>query len=119
MKQTDDSSNKRWFSDQYFDLIVWPDGDGSISRFELCYGKGVNEHAMVWDRQSGFSHVRVDDGERVLGRHKMTPIFVADGRFGGDSIAARFFAAGKDIDRKIVNFVYAKLKDYSDNSTAG
>jgi len=111
VKQGKGNVQRRWFSDDYFDLIVWQDRNGTIVRFELCYDKNKNEHAFVWDQQAGASHLKVDDGEGVPGRHKMSPILVADGSFDREALAARFLKAGKDIDQNITAFVYSKLKD--------
>lgn len=40
--------NRRWFHDEYFDLFVWQDAGGALVRFELCYGAGASERALVW-----------------------------------------------------------------------
>lgn len=40
--------NRRWFHDDYFDLFVWQDAAGAVARFELCYGAGASERALVW-----------------------------------------------------------------------
>ena len=45
----------------------------------------------------------------------MSPIFIADGYFDRENIAAEFLEAGKDIDQKITKFVYEKLKEYDKN----
>jgi hypothetical protein len=56
--------DRRWMSDDYFDLIVWyePGGRG-VHGFQLCYGKPDAEHAVTWRRTSGFTHQRVETGE--------------------------------------------------------
>ena len=105
---------RRWFSDNYFDLIVWEDEKRDIVRFELCYNKFKDEHAYVWNQQDGYDHLKVDDGEDGTERSKMSPIFVADGYFDREALAAKFLEAGKDIDQDIAQFVYSKLKDYNE-----
>jgi hypothetical protein len=40
--------HRRWFHDEYFDLFVWQDEGGALARFELCYGAGASERALVW-----------------------------------------------------------------------
>ncbi len=40
--------HRRWFHDEYFDLFVWQDAGGALARFELCYGAGAAERALVW-----------------------------------------------------------------------
>jgi hypothetical protein len=106
-----DESRRRWFSDDYFDLIVWEDEDGEIVQFRLCYGRQSGERALVWKRQSELSHFTVDDGEGPPGRLKMAPVLTADGLFDREAVAARFLTSSKDINRKISDFVYDKLID--------
>lgn len=115
VKQSKEDVQHRWFSDDYFDLILWQNQNKDILRFELCYDKNKNEHAYVWNQQSGYTHLKVDDGEGVLGRYKMSPIFIADGYFDRENIAAKFLEAGKNIDGNIAKFVYEKLKEYNKN----
>lgn len=68
VKQSERSFNRRWFSDDYFDLITWQDGEKNIVRFELCYGKYKDEQALVWNKEKGYQHLKVDDGEDVYAR---------------------------------------------------
>jgi hypothetical protein len=121
VKQSGGDIRRRWFSDEYFDLILWEDENKDILRFELCYGKNKDEHAFIWSRQSGNSHLKVDDGEDVSGSFKMSPIMIADGHVDPESILAKFLEASRMIDQKISHFVYSKLKDknkimYTDNN---
>ena len=101
----------RWFSDDYFDLTLWQRDDGSIVRFELSYNRRVNEHALTWDEQGGFSHLKVDDGEREAGQFKMSPMFMADGVFNWKDIAERFERESRGIEAKIASFVHQKILD--------
>jgi hypothetical protein len=47
---------RRWFHDEYFDLFVWQDDAGAVVRFELCYGQGASERALVWLGGERFFH---------------------------------------------------------------
>jgi hypothetical protein len=66
--QNSDEATRRWLYDKDFDLYIWHNAAGDIVRFELCYDKPQNERALIWDRKSGYAHVKVDDGEEELGR---------------------------------------------------
>src|SRR5574341_2445786 len=48
--------HRRWFHDEYFDLFVWQDEAGAVARFELCYGVGASECALVWLGGERFFH---------------------------------------------------------------
>lgn len=89
VRQIEGKGHRRWFLDEYFDLILWEDKNGDILRFELCYGKDKDEHALTWDYPANHMHLKVDDGEDRLGIHKMTPILLADGYFDKETIAGK------------------------------
>jgi hypothetical protein len=60
---------RRWFHDEYFDLFVWEDEAQAVVRFELCYGQGASERALVWLGGERFFHDGgPDDAEAVLRR---------------------------------------------------
>jgi len=107
---------RRWFSDDYFDLIVWFDriggGQSTISGFQLCYDRSGYERALTWTRADGFSHEQVDSGENHPGGMKSTPILVADGLFDSAGVASRFRQVSKGIDPEIAGLVMDKLAEY-------
>jgi hypothetical protein len=107
--QNSDEATRRWFYDKDFDLYTWQNMVGEIVRFELCYDKSKNERALIWDRKSGYAHVKVDDGEEELGRYKMSPIFAEDGVFDYTRIGKAFKAASKHIEQELAQFVYSKI----------
>ena len=51
----DPPARRRWFHDDYFDLFVWETG-GEVTLFQLCYGAGSTERALVWDKGRGLFH---------------------------------------------------------------
>lgn len=73
------------------DLIVWTDETRSISAFELYYDKSANEHVLIWRKESGFSHLAVDDGEQKPAlNYKESPMLIPDGMFDPDRIGRLF-----------------------------
>jgi|SRR5208283_1134749 hypothetical protein len=65
---------RRWFFDDFFDLIVWFSKENFILGFQLCYDMAGNQRALTWKRPDAYFHQRIDDGERRPGKHKATPI---------------------------------------------
>ena len=102
---------RRWFTDDYFDLIVWYGKDNRPFGFQLCYDKQTRERALTWTPAHGFQHDRVDSGE-VPGHSKMTPIIVADGAFDRDPVAERFRRSSLEIDPQIASFVLERLRSF-------
>ena len=110
-RQVEGEGLRRWFTDEYFDLIVWYGDDRALVGFQLCYDKQQKERALTWTRDHGFQHNRIDSGE-VPGHSKMTPIIIADGAFNRDPVAERFRAACANIEPAIAEFVAATISRY-------
>jgi hypothetical protein len=111
-RQIEDEGFRRWFTDSYFDLIVWYDEKGGIDGFQLCYDKVNKERALTWRQNKGYVHEKVDDGEGP-GHVKMTPILMPDGAFSKDSIPRRFDRDSKEIDADIAEFVIKRILSFS------
>jgi hypothetical protein len=105
------NSLRRWFSDEYFDLIVWVGRDEALSGFQLCYDKCKNERALTWTEEKGFIHERVDDGERNPSKN-LTPILVPDGTCPTRELIERFLVNSEQIDPVLSSFVVDKLREY-------
>lgn len=99
---------RRWFCCAEQDLYLWQDETGEIVAFQLCYAKPDNEHAIYWRADSGFSHLRVDDGESTT-FSASTPVLVADGVFDSRSVVDRFRALAAALPADVVEFVIARL----------
>ena len=112
VRQIPGESKRRWFSDDYFDLIVWLDEKDDIVGFQLCYDIFKGQRALTWHSGTGFSHHRVDDGESRPGKLKAAPVLVPDGHFDYQKIAEKFKKASKNIEKRIAAFVYKKLIQY-------
>ena len=104
-----------WFCDPEHDLFIWVDKNNHPISFQLSYrtySEIYSEHIISWNKEKGFSHDKIDDGEHADGDYKMTPIMVPDGVFDSEKIAERFKSISTDIDEDIMSFVYQKLCDY-------
>ncbi len=113
VKQISGEAHRRWFEDDYFDLLVWEDGNGKIVGFQLCYDKVNNQHALTWKEDLGYNHNKVDDGESKPGKYKSAPILIADGIFDNKAVSEKFKLKSKNIEAKVSAFVYKKIKFYN------
>jgi hypothetical protein len=109
VRQIEGEHRRRWFADDFFDLIVWLGDGGEPVAFQLCYDKEGHQRALTWKAPSSYTHTGIDDGENRPGRYKATPILVADGAFDHSAIGERFRRAAAGIDPAIAELVHAKL----------
>ncbi len=114
VRQIEGEAKRRWFTDQYFDLIVWFDDEENIIGFQLCYDISQKHRALTWRQGKGFSHHKVDDGENRPGKMKASPILVSDGVFDYAKIAESFRKKSLEIDEDVSRFVYNKIMEYPD-----
>jgi hypothetical protein len=105
---------RRWFSDDYFDLIIWFDPQGGISGFQLCYDNRKSPRALTWLRDRGFTHEGIDDGDDPLLRYKSTPVLVPDGPFDTGEILKRFTQASRSLPEGITRLVMEKIQSFSE-----
>jgi hypothetical protein len=110
--QLEGEPKRKWFSDDYFDLIVWLDETDTILEFRLCYDILYDQRVLLWREDSGFCHQRVDNGEGRPGKHKATPILVPDGILERQDTAEKFRKESLKIEEKIATFVYEKIMQY-------
>lgn len=110
VKQHEGEGIRRWFTNDYFDLIVWYDNE-DILGFQLCYDKPDFERSLTWKKGKGYSHNKIDDGE-ISGQNKMSPILVPDGLFAKADIAARFELEAENLEKDLFDYVYQKIMEY-------
>ena len=109
IRQIEGEPRRRWFENEYFDLIVWFDHDGGILEFELCYDKTKNQRALRWEGPERYSHFRVDDGEHHAGRGKSSPILLRDPRFDREKVLRRFELESAGLEHGIARLVQEKI----------
>jgi hypothetical protein len=113
VRQVSGEPARRWFSDEIFDLVVFSDEIGNLISFQLIYDKMGLGRALSWDKTTGYSHHRMDDGEDRPGKPKSTPILLADGLFNKQVIARDFAEISASIDAGVARFVLEKITAYT------
>lgn len=57
VRQRPDEGFRRWFLNDYFDLILWYESaQGALNGFQLCYSRHLRERAFTWYRNKRSSH---------------------------------------------------------------
>jgi hypothetical protein len=100
-KQLAGEPQRRWFSSNYFDLIVWFDVSQVIIGFQLCYDKDREEKALEWRKAMGYQHYKVQTGEEAKFKLKASPVLVIDGPINIKRIQERFSQDGNGIDKEM------------------
>ena len=109
--------DRRWFSDDYFDLIVWYEREDRIHGFQLCYDKTGRERALTWNRERGFLHTAVDSGEAMPTANR-SPILVADGAFPFEQVRSEFTTRSSLLPAEVRELVLDRVRDYENGQRA-
>ena len=109
VRQVRGEARRRWFADDYFDLIVWYENE-DISGFQLCYDRHDNPRVYTWSKSKGHNHAAIDDGDAIDHGYKKSPILIADGEFQAGEILEKFLKSGKDLPTEVVSLVESTLR---------
>ena len=111
IRQDSGRGYRRWFQDEYFDLFVWQDEDGTPVAFQLCYARGKTEGVISWASGSGFDHSRVDSGEKPF-HHAMAPLLRPAAMPPYFTVYGRLLAATADWDPRLRAFLLERMREY-------
>jgi len=104
--------DRRWISDDYFDLIVWYTSSDTIHGFQLCYDKPQGERALTWLSSRGFAHTAIDSGEATPEANR-SPVLVPDGSFPADKVLAEFARRGSALPVELRQLVTDKISEFA------
>lgn len=103
--------DRRWISDDYFDLIVWYTRNDAVYGFQLCYDKPGWERALTWVSRRGFSHTAVESGEEDAEANR-TPLLVADGSFPATKVKREFRRRAIELPSELRELVISKIAEF-------
>ena len=103
--------DRRWLSDDFFDLIIWYRPDETIYGFQLCYDKPHWERALTWMCDKGFSHTEVKSEDQVSPPNQ-TPILVPDGSFPADTVVHEFARRSSALPVEVRHLVTDKISEF-------
>lgn len=103
---------RRWFDDDYFDLIIWLGPKDEVLGFQLCYDKERKARALTWTAEKGYKHTGIDDGDTAFGGAKMSPVLCADGLFDTRAVAEKLRKNTGELPEELAGLVLSKLEGY-------
>ena len=103
--------DRRWLSDDFFDLVIWYRPDDTVYGFQLCYDKPSRERALTWMSDRGFSCMEVDSGDPVSPPNQ-TPILVSDVSFPADRVLHEFTRRGSVLPVEVRQLVADKITEF-------
>jgi hypothetical protein len=105
---------KRWFQDDYFDLIAWHDANGTILRFQLCTARETRaERVLEWRRGLGFQQLRTEDRASFKAGRDDDWALHLDRHFAPGPLRRRFLAAAADMPELLREFVEQKIEEFA------
>ncbi len=104
---------RRWFYDDYFDLIVWLSPADAVVGFQLCYDKSGAEHSLTWQTGDGFRHHQIDAGEANPAKNQ-SPILLTADRLPPHQLVERFAIASSAMDHALRRFILRQLEKIVD-----
>ena len=114
VRQRPEEGFRRWFLNEYFDLIIWYEFEGGpLTGFQLCYSRHLNERAFTWQRNKRSSHF-VSAGSDERG----TP-WIATAVLHGDAgpvppeVLQRLREEQGELDAKLLERVIAAAEEYN------
>jgi hypothetical protein len=110
--QEDDGYRRRWFLDDYFDLIIWENENREIHSFELTYDLDNAQKSFAWRRGASASY-GVDDGESRAGKMKSSAVALAERVAVGKRMPDKFKRRSAGIEERVAEFVHGVILDHA------
>lgn len=104
---------RRWFTTEHMDLIVWIRDEASIEAFQLCYDKPLAEQSLSWQLEQGFTYQAVDAGDADGLGHKGSPLLTPGHAPDPARLLRELGGAGSGLPEPILGFVETRLLQWS------
>jgi hypothetical protein len=116
VRQREGEGFRRWFSDPYFDVIIWYDRKGGeMTGFQVCYDKGRTERAYTRKLEARMvrSHRFVANGPVEVGSNKMTSILKGDAAAVDEAVLSRFRDSAMGLEPELVEAIVSEMEEYN------
>lgn len=119
VRQRPEEGFRRWFLNEYFDLIVWYESrGGDLVGFQLCYDRHQDERAFTWETGKQSSHY-VSSGSDERGHPWIaTAILHGDAGPVPDSVVDRLVAERGDLDGDLLETIIERVRAFNERHEA-
>ena len=119
VRQRPDEGFRRWFLNDFFDLIVWYESARSeMTGFQLCYSRHVDEKAFTWQRGKQSSHYVSAGSDERLTPWIATAILHGDAGAIPEAVLERLVAEQGDLDDELLQVVVERAREYNKRYSA-
>jgi len=110
VRQRPEEGFRRWFSNNYFDLVFWyEEKGGELTGIQFSYGKPYADKAFTWERSST-SHHYVSEQNKTS---QATGILRGDAGNIPAPVIKRFLEEAPDMDLELKKLILQKIKEYN------
>lgn len=111
--QIDGDPRRRWFWNNYLDLVVWFDDMDEIIGFQLYYDRHGDQAGLTWKEPSGYSQDNFEVREDPAGTYKPEAVIGFESMVRKEKIAEVFRKESLTVDKRIVDFIQKKIMSFS------
>lgn len=112
VRQVENEPHRRWFWDDFFDLLVWDEG-GKVTGFQLRYHAPDGPRVLTWQRGHRCVHQKIDEGDANVMRFDMTRLLVRDGVFDHAFVRDEFRRRAAELDASLVEVILEQMHEFA------
>lgn len=114
VRQVQGEPHRRWFWDDFFDLLVWDD-EGAVTGFQLKYQTSNGARMLTWQQGKRCKHHGIDEGDDDPTRFDMTRMLIRDGVFDHESVASEFHRRAEQMDAAVSVVILEHIQQFADS----
>lgn len=112
VQQVEGEPHRRWFWDDFFDLLVWDEG-GRVTGFQLRYPSPVGQRVLTWRQGQRCLHQQIDEGDDDYTQFDMTRLLVRDGVFDHAFVRDEFRRRAAKLDASLTQVILEQMHEFA------
>ncbi len=110
VRQRPEEGFRRWFSNNYFDIVIWYEEEGGeISGIQFCYGKPFSEKAFTWESTSQSHHYVTEQRKSA----SATGMLKGDAGIISESVMKQLKEESHEMDKDLLVLVLEKIDAFN------